>query len=130
MCNPLSLLGNGSVNTSPRERIHATIEDLLEASFPIRSLSHKGRVYGSVFSIFLSFFSCDFLEKSKLLRFRASVGSCGFCGQQSGTGEIFSEYFCFPCQYAFHRLLHNHHHTWSDNKVGELIAAKVLIPHC
>jgi hypothetical protein len=27
--------------------------------------------------------------------------SCEICGGQSGTGAVFSEYFCFPCQ-AFH----------------------------
>jgi hypothetical protein len=28
-------------------------------------------------------------------------------------GQVFSEYFGFPCHLAFHRLLHNnHHHLW------------------
>jgi hypothetical protein len=39
---------------------------------------------------------------------RAHVGSSGICGGQSGTGHIFSEYFGFPCQFSFHRLLHIH----------------------
>jgi hypothetical protein len=30
-----------------------------------------------------------------------------------GLEQIFSEYFGFPCQLAFHRLLHNHHHHHS-----------------
>jgi hypothetical protein len=25
-------------------------------------------------------------------------------------GQVFSEYFAFPYQLAFYRLLHNHHH--------------------
>jgi hypothetical protein len=25
-------------------------------------------------------------------------------------GQVFSEYFAFPCKFSFHRLLHNHHH--------------------
>jgi hypothetical protein len=25
-------------------------------------------------------------------------------------GQVFSEYFGFPCQSSFHRSLHNHHH--------------------
>jgi hypothetical protein len=25
-------------------------------------------------------------------------------------GQVFSEYFGFPCQSSLHRLLHNHHH--------------------
>jgi hypothetical protein len=28
-------------------------------------------------------------------------------------GQVFSEYFGFHCQYAFHLLLHNHHHLSS-----------------
>jgi hypothetical protein len=28
-------------------------------------------------------------------------------------GQDFSEYFGFPCQFSFHRLLHNHHHLSS-----------------
>jgi hypothetical protein len=42
--SPLSLLGNGSVNTFPRQRIHETIEELLDASFSVRSVSHKKKV--------------------------------------------------------------------------------------
>jgi hypothetical protein len=60
MCTLLSSLQNDLVNTSPRQRIHATIEELLEASFPIRSVSYEGRIRGSVFSILSSFFSCDY----------------------------------------------------------------------
>jgi hypothetical protein len=25
-------------------------------------------------------------------------------------GQVFSEYFGFPCQFSFHQLLHNHPH--------------------
>jgi hypothetical protein len=38
---PLSLLGNGSVNTFPRQRIHVTIANLLDASFSIRSVLYQ-----------------------------------------------------------------------------------------
>jgi hypothetical protein len=38
---PLSLPGNGSVNTFPRQRIHAPIEKLLDASFSVRSVSYQ-----------------------------------------------------------------------------------------
>jgi hypothetical protein len=30
-------------------------------------------------------------------RVRAQVRSCGICGEQSGSGAGFSEYFGFPC---------------------------------
>jgi hypothetical protein len=41
LCFPLSLLGNGSVNMFPRQRIHVTIEELFDASFSIRPVSHQ-----------------------------------------------------------------------------------------
>jgi hypothetical protein len=28
-------------------------------------------------------------------------------------GQVFSEYFGFPCQSLFHHLLHSHHHVLS-----------------
>jgi hypothetical protein len=40
---PLSL-GNCSVNTLPRQQIHVIIEELLDMSFSIRSVSHQTRV--------------------------------------------------------------------------------------
>jgi hypothetical protein len=32
-------------------------------------------------------------------RVRARVNPCGICGGQSGTGQVISEYFGFPCKY-------------------------------
>jgi hypothetical protein len=39
---------------------------------------------------------------------RARVNPCGICGGQSGTGQVFSEYFGFPCKYIIPPLLHIH----------------------
>jgi hypothetical protein len=44
----VSLLGKGSVNSFPRQRIHAAAEELLDVSFPVRSVSYERRVCGSV----------------------------------------------------------------------------------
>jgi hypothetical protein len=41
-------------------------------------------------------------------RVRARVNPCGICGGQSGTGQVFSEYFGFPCKYIIPPLLHIH----------------------
>jgi hypothetical protein len=30
----------------------------------------------------------------------------GFVGEEVALGHVFSKYFGFPCQFAFHRLLH------------------------
>jgi hypothetical protein len=37
----------------------------------------------------------------------------GFVVDKVALGQVFSEYFGFPCQLPFHRLLHNHHHLSS-----------------
>jgi hypothetical protein len=38
-------------------------------------------------------------------------------------GQIFSKYFGIPCQFAFHRLLHNHHHLSSGaGTIGQTVA--------
>jgi hypothetical protein len=42
---PLSLLGNGSVNTFPLQRMNATVEESLDASFSVRSVSYQTGVW-------------------------------------------------------------------------------------
>jgi hypothetical protein len=37
-------------------------------------------------------------------------------------GQIFSEYFGFPCQFSFHRLLHTHHLSSGAGTIGHLLA--------
>jgi hypothetical protein len=37
--------------------------------------------------------------------------------------QVFSEYFGFPCQCSFHRLLHTHHHlSFGAGTMGQLVA--------
>jgi hypothetical protein len=37
-------------------------------------------------------------------------------------GQGYSDYFGFPCQFSFHRLLHIHHHLSSGaGTVGQLV---------
>jgi hypothetical protein len=49
---------------------------------------------------------------------RAQAESCGICGQ-SGT---LSEQYGLPCQFSFHRLLHNHHHLLSGSgTMGQIV---------
>jgi hypothetical protein len=39
-------------------------------------------------------------------------------------GQVFTEYFSFSCQFAFHRLLHTHHHLSSGaGTIGQTVAA-------
>jgi hypothetical protein len=34
----------------------------------------------------------------------------GFVVEKAALGQIFSEYFGFPCQSSFHQFLHHHNH--------------------
>jgi hypothetical protein len=70
--SPLSLLGNGSVNTFPRQRIQVTIEELLDASFSMLSASYQRRVVlprtSCIILCFLCYVLCSFLTSSVLGR--------------------------------------------------------------
>jgi hypothetical protein len=48
-------------------------------------------------------------------------------------GQVFSEYFGFPCQFPFHRLLHIHHHLSSGaGTIGQIVAdvpSGLVSPH-
>jgi hypothetical protein len=47
----------------------------------------------------------------------------GFVVDKVALGQVFSEYFGFPYQFAFHRLLHVHHHLSSEaGTMGQLLA--------
>jgi hypothetical protein len=36
--------------------------------------------------------------------------------------QVFFEYFGFPCQFSFQRLLHTHHLSSGAGKIGQLVA--------
>jgi hypothetical protein len=40
----------------------------------------------------------------------AGSGQVEFVVDKVALGQVFSEYFGFPCQFSFHQLLHTHHH--------------------
>jgi hypothetical protein len=45
------------------------------------------------------------------VRVRARVWQVGFKVDKVASGQVFSEYFGFPCQnHSFHQLLHHHNH--------------------
>jgi hypothetical protein len=46
----------------------------------------------------------------------------GFVMDQVALGQIFSEYFRFPSQFLFHRLLHIHHLSPGAGTIGRLVA--------
>jgi hypothetical protein len=42
--------------------------------------------------------------------FAPGAGQVGFVVDKVALGQVFSEYFGFPCQSLFHQILHNHNH--------------------
>jgi hypothetical protein len=46
-----------------------------------------------------------------------------FAVDKVALGQVFSEYFGFPCQFLFHQLLHIYHHLSSGaGTIGQLMA--------
>jgi hypothetical protein len=56
---------------------------------------------------------------------RPGSGHVEFVVHKMALGHVFSEYFGFPCQFAFHRLIHNHHHHRSSGAdiIGQTVDA-------
>jgi hypothetical protein len=55
-------------------------------------------------------------------RFEARLGHVRFVLDNVALGQVFSEYFGFPCQFSFHRLLHIHHLSSGAGIIGQLVA--------
>jgi hypothetical protein len=54
--------------------------------------------------------------------FEPGSGHVGFVVDKAARGQVFFEYFCFPC-HSFHRLLYTHHHPLSGvGTVGQTVA--------
>jgi hypothetical protein len=45
--------------------------------------------------------------------FKPGSSHVGFVVDKVTLGQVFSEYFGFPCQSSFHQFLHNHHYLSS-----------------
>jgi hypothetical protein len=46
----------------------------------------------------------------------------GFVVGKVALGQVSSEYFGFPCQFSYHRLLHTHHLSTGAGTIGQLVA--------
>jgi hypothetical protein len=56
--------------------------------------------------------------------FEPCSGHVGFVVDEVPLGQVSSEYFRFRWKFAFHRLLHNHHHLSSGaGTIGQALAA-------
>jgi hypothetical protein len=49
-------------------------------------------------------------------------GHMGFVVDEVALGQVFSEYFGFPCQFSFHRLLHTHHLSSGAGTIRQILA--------
>jgi hypothetical protein len=54
-------------------------------------------------------------------RVRAKVSHVEFVMEKVTLGQVFSEYFGFPCQFLSHRLLHTHHLSSGVGTTGQLV---------
>jgi hypothetical protein len=54
-------------------------------------------------------------------RRRYSSSHVGFVVEKVALGQVFSEYFGFPCQPSFHQLLHNHLSSGAGT-IGQIVA--------
>jgi hypothetical protein len=48
-------------------------------------------------------------------------GHMGFVVDKVALGQIFSQYFRFPCQFSFHQFLHTHHLPSGAATTGQLV---------
>jgi hypothetical protein len=57
------------------------------------------------------------------LGFGPRSSQVGFVVDKVALGQVFSEYFGFPCQFSFHRLFNTHHHLSSGaGTTGQLVS--------
>jgi hypothetical protein len=55
-------------------------------------------------------------------RFEPRSGHVGFVVDSVALGQVFSEYFGFPCQFSFHQLLLIHDLSSGAGTIGQLVA--------
>jgi hypothetical protein len=53
---------------------------------------------------------------------RARVWQVGFVVDKVALGQVFSEYFGFPCQSSFHQILHRHNQLGVAGTIGHSVA--------
>jgi hypothetical protein len=53
-------------------------------------------------------------------------GHVGFVVDKVALGQVFYEFFDFPHEFSFHRLLHNHHLSFEAGAIGQIAAYSTL----
>jgi hypothetical protein len=59
--------------------------------------------------------------------FDPGSGQVGFVVDKVALGRVFSDYFCFPCQFSFHQIRHHHNHP-GQATIGQSVAAVLSGP--
>jgi hypothetical protein len=59
------------------------------------------------------------------------LGHMGFMVENMALGQVFTEYFGFPCQFSFHQLFHTYHLSSGAGTIGQIVAdvRLSLVPH-
>jgi hypothetical protein len=53
-------------------------------------------------------------RRLRMAWFEPRSGHVGFVVGKVALGQVFSEYFGFPCQFSFHQVFHTYHHPNSS----------------
>jgi hypothetical protein len=77
--------------------------------------------YSGVLAKFLIILTVSRRLPTSASLFRARSGHVGFVVDKVALGQVFSEYFSFPCHISFHRLFHAHHLSAGDGTIGQLL---------
>jgi hypothetical protein len=60
-------------------------------------------------------------------RVQPGPGQVGFVVDEVSLGQVFSEYFGFPCQSSFPRLLHHHNHPGQVQQAIQMMMMMMMV---
>jgi hypothetical protein len=97
-----------------------SIYDLLRSGF-LASLHFGPEDGGDMFLQNVGWLSADYMVQYRR-SFKPRSGHVGFVEDKVALGQVSSEYFGFPWQFSFHRLLQTHHLSIGAVTKGQLVA--------
>jgi hypothetical protein len=103
---------------------------------PLRGLTDVTKLVGAFLQLSFASTTKEYIKVTKMLGrprhssgfpprrpgFEPRSGHVEFVVDKVAVGQVFSEYFGFPCQLTFHRLLHIHHLKSGAGTIGQLVA--------
>jgi hypothetical protein len=88
----------------------------------VQSPCTRFSVYGAENVAVSGLLSWFYWEKLRRPGFEPRSSHVGFVVDKVGLRQVFSEFFCFPCQFSFHRLLHTHQLSSGAGTISQLLA--------